>query len=153
MESALLPMHLLNSPPGTITSIDTFETCSDLTSPMDHPISIVENGTPITLDSKATPTSQPRSLRRSSRRTATSSTRLEKARKLFQEAEETLSPPPASSVKEQAENAVKDFALDYDSSGAEPMKESRSQLLVKQRKGQVFGNSQLEQDVSLPKGI
>jgi hypothetical protein len=146
--SALLPTHLLSSPPSNNNFKDTFETSSEIASPIEKRLDESDlNTTPSTFGINATPGSQSRSLRRSSRRTATSSVRLEKARKLFQDAGENASPITASKGQADSETPVKDFALDYDS-GAEPVKESRSQLLAKQRKGQVLGNSQLELHVS-----
>ena len=146
--SALLPTHLLSSPPSTRTYKDTFKTSSEITSPIESRMDESDpKTTPSTSGINATPGSQSRSLRRSSRKTATSSVRLEKARKLFQDAGENASPIAPPKGKADSDAPVKDFALDYDS-GAEPVKESRSQVLVKQRKGQVLGNSQLELHVS-----
>ena len=146
--SALLPTHLLSSPPSIHNIKDTFETSSEISSPIEKRMDESDpKKTPSTSGINATPGSQSRSLRRSSRRTATSSVRLEKARKLFQDAGENASPIAASKGQVGVEGPVKDFALDYDS-GAEPVMESRSQLLAKQRKGQVLGNSQLELHVS-----
>lgn len=105
---------------------------------------------PETRTDRATPSSQPRSLRRSSRRTGTTSSRLEKARKLFQDAEEIFSPPATVANKPKEERKVKDFELDYDSASTEVKPESRSQLLARQRKGQVLGNSELERVVRPP---
>jgi hypothetical protein len=123
---------------------------------LEHSLNMVSRSSPPVTTSKTTPSSQPRSIRKSSRRTATSSSQLDKAKRLFQDAEEIFSPPPnlsrAGSTADQPRQ-IKDFELDHESTDStegpvKPEQESRTQQLAKQRRGQVLGNSMLTQDVS-----
>ena len=150
LESTLLPTDLLSSPvPSSKSPEETKHSATPHSAKPTATFAITPNQeTPDAATTRATPSSQPRSTRRSSRRTGTTSSRLEKARKLFQDAAEIFSAPATVANKPEEERTIKDFELDYDSTATEVKTETRSQLLAKQRKGQVLGNSELERGVS-----